>query len=273
MKPLSPHRLLSILLTISVIFNLFLLLQIQPPCKIETCEDRVEPSVKHRFLENPLLTNKKFYDEKYWAYQEGLGAFGGKAEAFKFRELIRETDTLIDYGGGGGFLLNNLRADRKILIEPNPHARKVAREKFSLETYAMVEDTPQTLRADIIITNHCLEHVPNPLEELTKLRQMLKPGGKLCIVVPVDAALGAPYNKNDINHHIYTWNALLLGNLVTDAGFEIIQSEEISYQWPPDFEGIWNRLGEDGFLKVAHEYALKNNNKQVRLLATVRSDS
>ena len=222
---------------------------------------------KRTFEVNPLLRNQNFYDERYWSYQESLGAFGGKAEAFKFRELIKETDTLIDYGGGGGFLLNNLKADRKILIEPNPHARKHAKNTFHLETYASPEDTPSTLQADIIISNHCLEHVPNPLEELTKLRQLLKKGGIICIVVPVDAALGTPYSTKDINHHIYTWNALLLGNLVADAGFVIETSEEISYQWPSHFESVWNDLGEEGFLKTAHEQALQNGNKQVRLVA------
>lgn len=227
----------------------------------------IEYSRRRTFPKNPLLTNKNFYDEKYWAYQEGLGAFGGKAEAFKFHDLINHTDTLIDYGGGGGFLLSNLDAARKILIEPNPHARKNAIAKFGLEVYASPEDVPTSVVADIIITNHCLEHVPNPLEELTKLHYLLRAGGLLCIVVPVDAALGVKYFVGDINHHIYTWNALLLGNLVADAGFDVIVSEEIQYQWPPDFSSMWNRVGEAAFIKASHEYAVKNNNKQIRLVA------
>jgi SAM-dependent methyltransferase len=222
---------------------------------------------KRSFKHNPLLHNKNFYDEKYWAYQEGLGEFGGKAEAFKFASLIRADDTLIDYGGGGGFLLNNLKAARKILIEPNPHARISAMKKFDLEAYASPEDVPESVTADIIISNHCLEHVPNPLEELTKLYQLLRKGGTICIVVPVDAALGAKYSKNDIDHHIYTWNALLLGNLVADAGFDVISSEEIQYKWPSDFNAVWDRLGEDGFLKAAHDNAVRNKNYQVRLVA------
>ncbi|OPZ95359.1 MAG: hypothetical protein BWY70_02019 [Bacteroidetes bacterium ADurb.Bin408] len=129
---------------------------------------------------------------------------------------------------------------------------------------------PDNVLADVIISNHCLEHVPNPLEELSKLRQLLKPNGILCLVVPVDAALGAAYDRNDINHHIYTWNALLLGNLVSDAGFEIVRSEEIQYQWPPNFDSLWNALGEKAFLEHAHDYAVKNNNKQVRLIATAK---
>ncbi len=246
-----------IVLTVMIFFSVKFMLHDCP-------EVSIGPS---RFKENVLLKNKNFYDEKYWSYQEGMGAFGGKAEAFKFRELINTNDVLIDYGGGGGFLLNNLNAARKILIEPNPHARKNAVAKFQIEVYASPEDVPDSVSADVIITNHCLEHVPNPLEELTKLHQLLRDGGVLCIVVPVDAALGQNYNRDDINHHIYTWNALLLGNLVADAGFEVILSEEIQYQWPPNFEGLWNAHGEVGFLSAAHEYAIKNNNKQIRLIA------
>ena len=269
---------IALIIGVGALLLIFVYLMASGECQCPNMPARVEyitvpapaaPALngKRKFEENPLLKNKNFYNEKYWSYQEGRGAFGGKAEAFKFRDLIKPTDILIDYGGGGGFLLQNLVAARKILIEPNPHARKHAATKFGLEVYAAPEDIPADVYADIIISNHCLEHVPNPLEELSKLHQLLRAGGTFCVVVPVDAALGAPYRRDDINHHIYTWNGLLLGNLVADAGFEVILSEEIQYQWPPNFETVWVSLGEEGFLNAAHKYALSNNNKQVRLVA------
>ncbi len=59
------------------------------------------------------------YDVDYFAWQKKIGLFGGKANSFKFARTVNKTDTVIDFGCGGGFLLKQLDCAEKIGIEPN----------------------------------------------------------------------------------------------------------------------------------------------------------
>ncbi len=122
--------------------------------------------------------------EEYFAWQGGPGDFGGRINTHKFRHLIRPSDTVIDFGCGGGFLLKNLTCSRRIGIEINPAARRVA-SGLGIECYAAVTDVPDGV-ADVIVSDHALEHVPFPIAALKQLRTKLKPGGVLSICVPHD---------------------------------------------------------------------------------------
>lgn len=42
------------------------------------------------------------YDKKYFDWQKTIGEFGGKANLFKFEDNIKNTDTVLDFGCGGG---------------------------------------------------------------------------------------------------------------------------------------------------------------------------
>ena len=67
-------------------------------------------------------TGASYYDADYFDWQRNIGEFGGWANAFKFKDSITERDVVVDFGCGGGFLLNNLECKRRIGIEPNPSA-------------------------------------------------------------------------------------------------------------------------------------------------------
>ena len=70
-----------------------------------------------------MLNHSDHYDADYFNWQRTIGIFGGEANSFKFQKSIKKTDIVIDFGCGGGFLLNNLNCYKKIGIEPNINAR------------------------------------------------------------------------------------------------------------------------------------------------------
>ena len=54
------------------------------------------------------------YDDNYFEWQRKSGIFGGLANTFKFKRSITSTDTVIDFGCGGGFLLLNLNCSNRL---------------------------------------------------------------------------------------------------------------------------------------------------------------
>lgn len=206
-----------------------------------------------------------YYNGRYFDYQKNIGIFGGKANLFKFEEFILPVHTVIDFGSGGGYLLENIVCHKKIGIELNEAARNEARER-GVESVASVEAIAD-LSADVIISNHALEHVFSPMEVLRALRSKLKPGGLIVFVVPHQDTR-EEYKPDDVNKHLFTWNQLTLGNLFAAAGYKVIKVEAIQHQWPQNYIDVYSQHGEEEFHRFCRETAIKNNNYQIRIVAS-----
>lgn len=204
------------------------------------------------------------YNEDYFNWQKNIGAFGGRANLFKFSEFITPSDTILDFGCGEGYLLSNITCARKIGVELNEAARRTAWAQ-GVEAFASPEEIPFGT-ADLVISNHALEHVLSPLETLQALIKTLKPGGMTVFVVPHQDTR-EEYNPDDINMHLYTWNQLTLGNLFRQAGFSVERVEAIQHQWPPNFAEVYAQVGEAEFHRICRQTAIQNNNYQIRIVA------
>lgn len=205
-----------------------------------------------------------YYGKDYFDWQKEIGEFGGRANLFKFQKYIKSSDTVVDFGCGGGYLLKNLQCSQKIGIEPNKEARKIA-GKNGIKTISSADELTEN-SIDVIISNHALEHVHNPFFELSKLHEKLKPGGKIIFVVPNEKK--KKYLSNDINNHLYTWTEMNLGNLFTAVGFNVIEVNEIKHRWPPKYFRINEIFGERIFNLASKLYAIIFNNiSQIRIVA------
>lgn len=147
----------------------------------------------------------------------------------------------------GGYLLNNFECAGKAGIEINPEAVKVAEER-GIKVYSKVQDVPNDA-FDTIISNHALEHVRNPLQELKGLFLKLKNGGKIIIVVPCETIKNA-YRPADKNHHLFSWGPMTLGNLLSEAGFTVVESKPYIHKWPPNYRSI-AKFGGRLFFEIA----------------------
>lgn len=213
------------------------------------------------------------YDKNYWTYQKGMGLGGAVLDRFKFEEFIHPSDIVIDFGCGGGFLLKEFSAVRKIGIEINASAYPQMIEN-GIEAYRSIADVPDNV-ADVIISNHALEHVFHPYEVLCELKSKLKRGGLLIIVVPSEQACNQEYTdnyeykENDVNHHVYTWTPLTLGNLIKFAGFEIIKSEALRHCWVGNFheESKSPLFNLEEYHARCRAEAIRTGNYQVRVVA------
>ena len=48
------------------------------------------------------------YNDEYFSYQKKMGFFSAEIDLIKFQKHISEEDRILDYGCGGGFLLNQI---------------------------------------------------------------------------------------------------------------------------------------------------------------------
>lgn len=176
--------------------------------------------------------------QEYFSYQNQGGLQRGRINARKFLPYLGESDRVLDFGCGGGSLLANLNCRQKVGVEINPTARSEAVAN-GIVVYENVEDVPAG-SVNVIISNHALEHVLNPYEALRLLFNVLAPGGKIVLALPFDDWRTQPREDiNDINHHLYTWSPLLIGNLLHEVGLVDISAFVYSHAWPPRY---WQKL-------------------------------
>jgi 2-polyprenyl-3-methyl-5-hydroxy-6-metoxy-1,4-benzoquinol methylase len=105
-----------------------------------------------------------YYDLDYFNWQKDMGVFGGWANAHIFENSISRTDTVIDFGCGGGFLLRNLSCMDRIGIEPNLAAQESAKH-LGIKCFSSPRNALDNLGeavADVIISTNALEHMRDP---------------------------------------------------------------------------------------------------------------
>jgi SAM-dependent methyltransferase len=98
--------------------------------------------------------------------------------------------TLIEIGSGPGFFLDTAvaRGWNAIGVEPSQQAAAFAQGRgLTVHNRTFADAVAQGLPpADAIAATNVLEHIPDPIATLTLARDLLKPGGVLCITVPND---------------------------------------------------------------------------------------
>ena len=204
---------------------------------------------------------------QYAQWQVGLAGGMGVINARKFTPFVKPEDTVLDFGCGGGFTLLALSCTRRVGIDPNEAALKVARAN-GIEAYPSITAVPPAT-VDVVIINHALEHTTSPLDELLALRAVLKSTGRMVIVTPIDDwRTQRHYDPSDLSHHLYTWTPQLLGNLLADAGFRLERIGIMTHAWPPGFR-IWRQLPVPFFDAVCFAWAILRHRRQIHAVAVL----
>lgn len=203
----------------------------------------------------------------YLAYQRGIAALGAQLNRWKFEPHIDPRDALVDFGCGTGSLLVQLDAASKVGIEVSEPARHEA-EAAGLTVVASTSELDDAT-ADVLISNHVLEHTLAPLDELRELRRVLRPTGKLVLWLPFDDWRRQRKPRPDPNHHLYTWTPLLLRNLLEEAGFDVREARVVTHAWPPATARL-ARLPRPAFDLLARIWSLLRQRRQVMAVAVPR---
>ena len=206
------------------------------------------------------------YGDDYFQWQRHVGVFSAEADKFKFATEVTARDKVIDFGCGGGYILNALSCAEKIGVEVNPFARDQCR-RLGIEARPSL-DTIEDGWADVVISHHALEHVAEPFAALLAVARKLRPGGKAVFVVPCEN-IRTRYKPNDINNHLYTWSPLNLGNLFAAAGFRVETSKWLIHRWVPKARIVQRIVGWRLFHVLSTLTAvLRRDVTQVKIVAS-----
>lgn len=138
---------------------------------------------------------------------------------------LRPNVSVLDYGCAEGSLLKAIRehlpSGGLAGIEPNPAFAEFAGRYTGakvLPSLDALDSTAPSSKFDLILVNHVLEHLRNPVAFLEMMRARLNPGGSIYVDVP---ALEA-YDSIASIHigHLYHFSARTLRLTALRAGYE-----------------------------------------------------
>lgn len=203
-------------------------------------------------------------DERYFnQLQKEFDEFGGKANKFMFEEYISTDDAVLDFGCGGGFLLQNLNCRQKIGVESNPAARMYCNNVTGIECFESLQSIADE-SVDVIVSSHRLENTVNPFEVVSTMYEKLRDGGKIIIVVPLEN-YRCSWVEGNANNHLYSFSPMNLGNIFQYSGFTDIRTEPVFHKWVPRYKVIARIFGLNFFHKLSWLYGELANNYCVQI--------
>lgn len=206
------------------------------------------------------------YNSTYFSWQSSVGDVGAVLNRRKFLPYVRNTDVVLDFGCGNGALLAGLPGAEKIGVEVGSQAREAAIAR-GLTVYRRTVEIP-TGSVDVAVSNHALEHVERPLDELRAIRDSLRPGGLAVLVVPIDDwRYQRHINPEDANHHLYTWSPALFGNLLAEAGFTVESCRVYTHAWRRKFLLLHRLLPRPLYDLAAWTLAVTLRSRQIHAVA------
>lgn len=140
---------------------------------------------------------------------------------------------LLEVGVGAGYFLLEAqgRGYRPVGVDINAHFVRFAREALGLE---VVEGTlraaPLPLGSfDAIFHRNVLSHLAHPVEELSRMAELLRPGGVMLFetgnVAELPAETWTGTDALALPDHLFHWSEATLRTLLDRTGFELIEVE------------------------------------------------
>lgn len=188
-----------------------------------------------------------YQSEEYYSHQENKMGFIPKVyEAVKSINLKNKVSMaigglpqgkLLDIGCGvGDFLVHVKQKQWDVVgVEPSEQARSIAEQR--LQSKLLLPNELHQLpdaSFDVITMWHVLEHVDNLPDQVSELRRLLKPGGRLLIALPNYRSFDCIYYKDkwaawDVPRHLNHFSRSSIQNLFPSESFKQIETQKLKW--------------------------------------------
>jgi SAM-dependent methyltransferase len=154
----------------------------------------------------------------------------------ELRAVMPACQSVVEVGCYVGVLLDRLRQQGWAVagIEPDPRAAAFAAEHFDLTvepTTVEAAEFPQT-SFDAAIMLHVIEHLDDPRATLSRISELLRPGGLLVVETPTyDTAmfrlLGKRERSMSCDGHIFFYTASTLRAALERSGYRVVSARRV----------------------------------------------
>jgi len=188
----------------------------------------------------PFENTEEFYKTEYRKSYKGVHRpkpkhvyRAGKVALVRFSRLVEylTSDTIcLDAGSSSGefvYLLNSKGFDAQGVEANLPYADYSEAELSLSITKSPFSEFKTEKKFDIITMFHVLEHLENPIRDLSHLREFLKPGGKLIIEVPNILYPNMAFAHKWHPGHLFSFTDNTLACLLEKADFKTLSSNPI----------------------------------------------
>ena len=208
------------------------------------------------------------YHEQKRALPDAAFPWVARLRAEKLAPFVRATDVVFEYGVGSGWNLAELTCARKIGFD----AAEFLAPALSKSGIEFVADTKTLSESsiDVVVCHHTLEHVISPPEALAEIRRLLKPEGRLLLFTPFEREERYEhFDRAEPNHHLYSWNAQTMANLVEECGLAVEKAGvgEFGYSRFAAEKAVRLGLGERGFRALRRLAHWARPGLEVRVIA------
>lgn len=161
-------------------------------------------------LVNPPVDQlAKIYPPNYYSFQAAGKSLATRVKDALDKRLFRwclgqlpaRPLAVMDVGGGTGSQLDLIRGlDPRVaqttVVDLDSQAQAIAEAHGHSYFHGRIEDYTTTVRYDLILALNLIEHVANPLEVLTKLKDCLTPEGMVILKTPNIDSLDARWFRH-----------------------------------------------------------------------------
>ncbi|WP_165228912.1 class I SAM-dependent methyltransferase [Aquisphaera insulae] len=184
--------------------------------------------------------NQHFLDAVGWTHmrlsKERLQVRDYDRTRALLNRLYPNRGKLLEVGSSLGFLLDAFRKDGwdVLGVEPAAACCKFCKDHLGIEAIpAILEDANIPDESiDVLLFNHVIEHVDDPIRTLGEINRVLKPGGHLVIETPrydtlMFKLMGRRERSVNCGGHIYFFTFDTLRKVYEAAGFDTVEAAAV----------------------------------------------
>jgi len=175
-----------------------------------------------------IITTEEFFKNQYYKGKRMYQYLENNLKIDLTNRKVLEVGT-----GAGGILQYFKEKGNKVYgCDLGSEYIDFGKKRYGLNLFnGTIDNINTNLHFDIVIYSHVLEHIPNPVSELNKLKSFIDKNSYIYIELPGIKYLKYSYEINFLkqlqNAHIYYFTLTTLENVLGKAGYDLICGDEI----------------------------------------------